>query len=67
MPPVKSGEITVSAPASIGGTGVPEWQLGSADGQPRAILVTQAIPVLGNGKIDYGSTRELAASRRSLL
>lgn len=34
---------------------------------PRAILVTQAIPVLGNGKIDYGSTRELAASRRSLL
>lgn len=34
---------------------------------PRAILVTQAIPVLGNGKIDYGATRELAASRRSLL
>ncbi|MCU4180503.1 AMP-binding protein [Bosea sp. BH3] len=34
---------------------------------PRAILVTQAIPVLGNGKIDYGSTRELAASRRALL
>jgi acyl-[acyl-carrier-protein]-phospholipid O-acyltransferase/long-chain-fatty-acid--[acyl-carrier-protein] ligase len=34
---------------------------------PRAILVTGAIPVLGNGKIDYGATRELAASRRSLL
>lgn len=34
---------------------------------PRAILVTGAIPVLGNGKIDYGSTRDLAASRRSLL
>ncbi len=34
---------------------------------PRAILVTRAIPVLGNGKIDYGSTRELAASRRALL
>lgn len=34
---------------------------------PRAILVTAAIPVLGNGKIDYGATRELAASRRSLL
>ncbi len=34
---------------------------------PRAILVTRAIPVLGNGKIDYGTTRELAASRRSLL
>ncbi|MCO5092258.1 AMP-binding protein [Bosea sp. (in: a-proteobacteria)] len=34
---------------------------------PRAILVTQVIPVLGNGKIDYGATRELAASRRPLL
>jgi acyl-[acyl-carrier-protein]-phospholipid O-acyltransferase/long-chain-fatty-acid--[acyl-carrier-protein] ligase len=34
---------------------------------PRAILVTSTIPVLGNGKIDYGATRELAASRRSLL
>ncbi|POR54086.1 AMP-binding protein [Bosea psychrotolerans] len=34
---------------------------------PRAILVTNSIPVLGNGKIDYGATRELAASRRSLL
>jgi acyl-[acyl-carrier-protein]-phospholipid O-acyltransferase/long-chain-fatty-acid--[acyl-carrier-protein] ligase len=34
---------------------------------PRAILVTGSIPVLGNGKIDYGATRELAASRRSLL
>jgi acyl-[acyl-carrier-protein]-phospholipid O-acyltransferase/long-chain-fatty-acid--[acyl-carrier-protein] ligase len=34
---------------------------------PRAILVTAAIPVLGNGKIDYGATRKLAASRRSLL
>lgn len=34
---------------------------------PRAVLVTGSIPVLGNGKIDYGATRELAASRRSLL
>jgi acyl-[acyl-carrier-protein]-phospholipid O-acyltransferase/long-chain-fatty-acid--[acyl-carrier-protein] ligase len=34
---------------------------------PRAILVTNSIPVLGNGKIDYAATRELAASRRSLL
>jgi len=34
---------------------------------PRALLVTASIPVLGNGKIDYGATRELAASRRSLL
>lgn len=34
---------------------------------PRAILVTAAIPVLGNGKIDYGATRALAASRRALL
>jgi acyl-[acyl-carrier-protein]-phospholipid O-acyltransferase/long-chain-fatty-acid--[acyl-carrier-protein] ligase len=34
---------------------------------PRAILVTHSIPVLGSGKIDYGATRELAASRRSLL
>lgn len=34
---------------------------------PRAILVTNSIPVLGNGKIDYAATTELAASRRSLL
>lgn len=34
---------------------------------PRAILVARAIPVLGNGKIDYGATRALAASHRSLL
>lgn len=34
---------------------------------PRAILVTASIPVLGSGKIDYGATRTLAASRRSLL
>ncbi len=34
---------------------------------PRAILVTGSIPVLGNGKIDYGSTRELALSMRPLL
>ena len=37
---LSAGQSAVSAPASIGGTGVPEWQLGSADGQPRAILVT---------------------------
>jgi len=34
---------------------------------PKAVLVTRAIPVLGNGKIDYGETRNLAAARRSLL
>lgn len=34
---------------------------------PRAILVTRAIPVLGNGKIDYGGTRELALTMRPLL
>lgn len=34
---------------------------------PRAILVTNSIPVLGSGKIDYGATLELAKSRRSLL
>lgn len=34
---------------------------------PRAILVTGSIPVLGNGKIDYGATRELALTMRSLL
>lgn len=34
---------------------------------PRAILVTQAIPVLGSGKIDYGSTRELAMNMRGLM
>ena len=34
---------------------------------PRAILVTGSIPVLGNGKIDYGMTRELALTRRAFL
>ncbi|HEV7261110.1 MAG TPA: AMP-binding protein [Bosea sp. (in: a-proteobacteria)] len=34
---------------------------------PRAILVTNSIPVLGNGKIDYAATLELAKSRRALL
>jgi acyl-[acyl-carrier-protein]-phospholipid O-acyltransferase/long-chain-fatty-acid--[acyl-carrier-protein] ligase len=34
---------------------------------PRAILVARAIPVLGNGKIDYGATATLAASQRALL
>ena len=34
---------------------------------PRAILVTGSIPVLGNGKIDYGATRDLALSRRAFL
>jgi len=34
---------------------------------PRAILVTSVIPVLGNGKIDYGGTRELAITMRPLL
>lgn len=34
---------------------------------PKAILVTGNIPVLGNGKIDYGGTRELAITMRPLL
>lgn len=34
---------------------------------PRAILVAGAIPVLGNGKIDYGATKELATTMRPLL
>ncbi len=34
---------------------------------PRAILVTQMIPVLGSGKIDYGATRDLAQNMRALL
>ena len=37
---LSAGQSAVSAPASIGGTGAPEWQLSSTDGQPRAILVT---------------------------
>ena len=34
---------------------------------PRAILVTQAIPVLGSGKVDYTAARELAQTMRALL
>jgi acyl-[acyl-carrier-protein]-phospholipid O-acyltransferase/long-chain-fatty-acid--[acyl-carrier-protein] ligase len=34
---------------------------------PRAILVTQAIPILGSGKIDVVATAELARSMRSML
>jgi acyl-[acyl-carrier-protein]-phospholipid O-acyltransferase / long-chain-fatty-acid--[acyl-carrier-protein] ligase len=34
---------------------------------PRAILVTQNIPVLGSGKVDYTATRELAQTMRTLL
>lgn len=34
---------------------------------PKAILVTAMIPVLGSGKIDYGATRELAQTMRTLL
>jgi acyl-[acyl-carrier-protein]-phospholipid O-acyltransferase/long-chain-fatty-acid--[acyl-carrier-protein] ligase len=34
---------------------------------PRAILVTQAIPVLGSGKVDYTATRDLAQTMRTLL
>jgi acyl-[acyl-carrier-protein]-phospholipid O-acyltransferase/long-chain-fatty-acid--[acyl-carrier-protein] ligase len=34
---------------------------------PRAILVTQVIPVLGSGKVDYTATRELAQTMRALL
>ncbi len=34
---------------------------------PRALLVTQAIPVLGSGKVDYAATRELAMTMRALM
>jgi acyl-[acyl-carrier-protein]-phospholipid O-acyltransferase/long-chain-fatty-acid--[acyl-carrier-protein] ligase len=34
---------------------------------PRAILVLEAIPVLGSGKIDYAETRDRAAQARPLL
>jgi acyl-[acyl-carrier-protein]-phospholipid O-acyltransferase / long-chain-fatty-acid--[acyl-carrier-protein] ligase len=34
---------------------------------PRAILVVAAIPVLGSGKVDYGSTAELAKAQRALI
>jgi acyl-[acyl-carrier-protein]-phospholipid O-acyltransferase / long-chain-fatty-acid--[acyl-carrier-protein] ligase len=34
---------------------------------PRAILVTEIIPVLGSGKIDYAGAQELASSMRALL
>ncbi len=34
---------------------------------PRAILVTQTIPVLGSGKVDYTATRDLAQTMRTLL
>jgi acyl-[acyl-carrier-protein]-phospholipid O-acyltransferase/long-chain-fatty-acid--[acyl-carrier-protein] ligase len=34
---------------------------------PRAILVTQMIPVLGSGKVDYTAARELAVTMRALL
>lgn len=56
-PDAERGALQAAAKAQ----GFPELWL------PRAILVTNSIPVLGNGKIDYGATRELAASRRSLL
>ena len=34
---------------------------------PRAVLVTNAIPILGSGKIDVVATTELAKSMRSML
>jgi acyl-[acyl-carrier-protein]-phospholipid O-acyltransferase/long-chain-fatty-acid--[acyl-carrier-protein] ligase len=34
---------------------------------PRAILVTQMIPVLGSGKVDYTASRDLALTMRALL
>jgi acyl-[acyl-carrier-protein]-phospholipid O-acyltransferase / long-chain-fatty-acid--[acyl-carrier-protein] ligase len=34
---------------------------------PRAILVTEIIPVLGSGKIDYAGAQEMASSMRALL
>jgi acyl-[acyl-carrier-protein]-phospholipid O-acyltransferase / long-chain-fatty-acid--[acyl-carrier-protein] ligase len=34
---------------------------------PRGILVLEAIPVLGSGKIDYAATAEEAAAKRALL
>ena len=36
--------------------------------EPAAAAVdAEALDALGSGKIDYGATRDLAASRRSLL
>jgi acyl-[acyl-carrier-protein]-phospholipid O-acyltransferase / long-chain-fatty-acid--[acyl-carrier-protein] ligase len=34
---------------------------------PRAVLVLDAIPVLGSGKIDYAGTAEEAAAKRALI
>ena len=34
---------------------------------PRAVLVTQSIPILGSGKVDVVATTELAKSMRSML
>ena len=34
---------------------------------PKAILVTAAIPVMGNGKVDFAATQELARNMRPLL
>lgn len=34
---------------------------------PRSILVTQVIPILGSGKIDYGASRDLAMNMRGLM
>ena len=34
---------------------------------PRAVLVTNSIPILGSGKIDVVATTELAKSMRSML
>jgi acyl-[acyl-carrier-protein]-phospholipid O-acyltransferase / long-chain-fatty-acid--[acyl-carrier-protein] ligase len=42
-------------------SGIPELWV------PRAILVLEAIPVLGSGKIDYAGTAEQAAAKRALI
>jgi acyl-[acyl-carrier-protein]-phospholipid O-acyltransferase/long-chain-fatty-acid--[acyl-carrier-protein] ligase len=34
---------------------------------PKAILVTAAVPVMGNGKVDFVATQELARNMRPLL
>jgi acyl-[acyl-carrier-protein]-phospholipid O-acyltransferase/long-chain-fatty-acid--[acyl-carrier-protein] ligase len=34
---------------------------------PKALLVTNQIPILGSGKVDYAATLEMAREARPLL